>query len=128
MKTEHVLDLTRCSHGLDIGSHDFSGEHVVGEDGDQLFLVLGFEQIIKRGGQLGVKEIVMGMPHRGRLNVLVNTLGKMPKDLFAEFDDQAAMLGGGDEFGFDHGHPLGKLCVTGHETRHASYDCFRKRR
>ncbi len=42
-----------------------------------------------RAGEKGVQEIVIGMAHRGRLNVLVNTLGKMPKNLFAEFDHTA---------------------------------------
>src|SRR5574343_1147239 len=48
------------------------------------------DELIKRAGERGVQEIVIGMAHRGRLNVLVNTLGKMPKDLFAEFEHTAA--------------------------------------
>ncbi|MBT3071356.1 2-oxoglutarate dehydrogenase E1 component [Rhodomicrobium sp. Az07] len=48
------------------------------------------EQIIKRGGQLGVKEIVIGMPHRGRLNVLTNVLGKPYRALFHEFKGGSA--------------------------------------
>ena len=47
------------------------------------------DELIQRAGGKGVQEIVIGMAHRGRLNVLVNTLGKMPKDLFAEFDHTA---------------------------------------
>ncbi len=43
------------------------------------------EQIIKRGGQLGVKEIVIGMAHRGRLNVLANVMGKPYRAIFNEF-------------------------------------------
>ncbi len=43
------------------------------------------EQIIKRGGQLGVKEIVIGMAHRGRLNVLANVMGKPHRAIFNEF-------------------------------------------
>src|SRR5574343_1823329 len=48
------------------------------------------DELIHRAGEKGVQEIVIGMAHRGRLNVLVNTLGKMPKDLFAEFEHKAA--------------------------------------
>jgi 2-oxoglutarate dehydrogenase E1 component len=47
------------------------------------------DEIVQRAGVAGVQEIVIGMAHRGRLNVLVNVLGKMPKDLFAEFDHTA---------------------------------------
>ena len=43
------------------------------------------EQIIKRGGNLGVKEIKIGMPHRGRLNVLANVMGKPYQAIFSEF-------------------------------------------
>lgn len=44
------------------------------------------DELIQHAGEKGVQEIVIGMAHRGRLNVLVNTLGKMPADLFAEFE------------------------------------------
>ena len=48
-------------------------------------LIPAMEQIIKRGGQLGVKEMKIGMPHRGRLNVLANVLQKSYKRIFNEF-------------------------------------------
>jgi hypothetical protein len=44
------------------------------------------DHLIQHAGAAGVQEIVFGMAHRGRLNVLVNTLGKMPSDLFSEFE------------------------------------------
>ncbi len=52
--------------------------------------VPALEQIIKRGGQLGVKEIVLGMPHRGRLNMLTNVMGKPFRALFHEFKGGSA--------------------------------------
>jgi 2-oxoglutarate dehydrogenase E1 component len=54
------------------------------EGGESLISML--DDMIQRAGEQGVQEIVIGMAHRGRLNVLVNTLGKMPKELFAEFE------------------------------------------
>jgi 2-oxoglutarate dehydrogenase E1 component len=53
-------------------------------------LIPALEQVLKRGGQLGMKELVIGMPHRGRLNVLTNMMGKPFKALFSEFQGNAA--------------------------------------
>ena len=48
------------------------------------------DEIVQHGGTQGIQEFVIGMAHRGRLNVLVNTLGKMPSELFAEFEGHHA--------------------------------------
>ena len=65
-------------------SKKFVGTKRFGLDGAES-LIPALEQIIKRGGQLGVKEIKIGMPHRGRLNVLANVLQKSYKRIFNEF-------------------------------------------
>jgi 2-oxoglutarate dehydrogenase E1 component len=62
----------------------FVGTKRFGLDGAEA-TIPALEQIIKRGGQLGVSEIVLGMAHRGRLNVLVNVMGKPYRQLFHEF-------------------------------------------
>jgi|TARA_B110000438_G_scaffold302521_1_gene360437 2-oxoglutarate dehydrogenase E1 component len=62
----------------------FVGTKRFGIDGGEA-LMPALEQIIKRGGQLGVKEVKIGMPHRGRLNVLANLLQKSYKRIFNEF-------------------------------------------
>jgi len=62
----------------------FTGTKRFGLDGAES-LIPALEQIIKRGGNLGVKEIVVGMPHRGRLNVLTQVMGKPHRALFHEF-------------------------------------------
>ncbi len=49
-------------------------------------LIPMFDRLIRHSGEQGVREMVIGMAHRGRLNVLVNVLGKSPGDLFAEFE------------------------------------------
>ncbi len=55
------------------------------------------DEMIQRSGSYGVKEIVIGMAHRGRLNVLVNTFGKNPRELFDEFEGKKKVeLGSGD--------------------------------
>ena len=62
----------------------FTGTKRFGLDGGES-LVPALEQIIKRGGNLGVQEIVLGMAHRGRLNVLTQVMGKPHRALFNEF-------------------------------------------
>ncbi len=62
----------------------YTGTKRFGLDGGEA-LIPAMEQIIKRGGQLGVEEIVIGMPHRGRLSVLANVLGKPYRAIFNEF-------------------------------------------
>ncbi|MBZ0123172.1 MAG: 2-oxoglutarate dehydrogenase E1 component, partial [Roseovarius sp.] len=62
----------------------YMGTKRFGLDGGES-LIPAMEQIIKRGGQLGLKEIVIGMPHRGRLSVLANVLGKPYRAIFNEF-------------------------------------------
>jgi len=53
-------------------------------------LIPCMDELLQRAGAHGLEEVVIGMAHRGRLNVLVNTLGKAPKELFAEFEGTAA--------------------------------------
>jgi 2-oxoglutarate dehydrogenase E1 component len=67
----------------------FTGTKRFGLDGGES-LIPALEQIIKRGGNLGVKEIVVGMPHRGRLNVLTQVMGKPHRALFHEFKGGSA--------------------------------------
>ena len=62
----------------------YMGTKRFGLDGGEA-LIPAMEQIIKRGGALGVKEVVIGMPHRGRLSVLANVLNKPYRAIFHEF-------------------------------------------
>ncbi len=69
----------------------FVGTKRFGLDGGES-LIPALEQIIKRGGNLGAKEIKIGMPHRGRLNVLANVMGKPFKAIFSEFFGKSVIL------------------------------------
>jgi 2-oxoglutarate dehydrogenase E1 component len=84
--------LERYLHTKYVGQKRFSLE-----GGDSLIPLL--DDLVQQGGKSGVEETIIGMAHRGRLNVLVNLLGKSPKDLFNEFEgqyDPAKLRGSGD--------------------------------
>ena len=75
--------LERYLHTRYVGQKRFSGE-----GGESMIPML--DTIIENAGAAGAKEVVIGMAHRGRLNVLVNNLGKIPADLFSEFEGKHA--------------------------------------
>jgi 2-oxoglutarate dehydrogenase E1 component len=88
-KKKSILDRLTAAEGLERFLHTkYVGQKRFSLEGGESFIA-SMDELIKRGGEKGVQEIVIGMAHRGRLNVLVNTLGKMPKDLFAEFEHTA---------------------------------------
>jgi len=62
----------------------YMGTKRFGLDGGES-LIPAMEQIIKRGGALGVRDVIVGMPHRGRLSVLANVMGKPYRAIFNEF-------------------------------------------
>ncbi len=76
-----ILEAETFERFLDL---KYTGTKRFGLDGGES-LVPAMEQVIKRGGQLGIREIVIGMPHRGRLNVLANVMHKLPRIIFHEF-------------------------------------------
>ncbi|WP_370156753.1 2-oxoglutarate dehydrogenase E1 component [Ferrovibrio sp.] len=66
----------------------FTGTKRFGLEGGEA-LIPAMEAIIKRGGQLGLKDIELGMPHRGRLNLLANVMAKPYRAIFSEFKGMA---------------------------------------
>jgi 2-oxoglutarate dehydrogenase E1 component len=84
--------IERYLHTRYVGQKRFSLE-----GGDSLIPLL--DDLIQQGGHRGIQEMVIGMAHRGRVNVLINVLGKAPQELFSEFEgayDPARVKGSGD--------------------------------
>ena len=82
----HLLERLTAAEGLEkyLGTK-YPGTKRFGLEGGESLIPL-LDEIIQRSGSYGTKEVVIGMAHRGRLNVLVNTFGKNPRDLFDEFE------------------------------------------
>ncbi|KGJ88706.1 2-oxoglutarate dehydrogenase E1 component [Thalassotalea sp. ND16A] len=94
-KTELLKDLI-AADGLEkyLGAKFPGAKRFSLEGGDSLIPML--KQLITRAGEHGTKEVVLGMAHRGRLNVLVNVMGKNPSKLFDEFAGKVEQMGSGD--------------------------------
>ncbi|MCT8962965.1 2-oxoglutarate dehydrogenase E1 component [Pseudomonas veronii] len=93
----HLLERVTAAEGLEkyLGTK-YPGTKRFGLEGGESLIPM-LDELIQRSGSYGTKEIVIGMAHRGRLNVLVNTFGKNPRDLFDEFEGKKKVeLGSGD--------------------------------
>lgn len=94
---KHLLERLTAAEGLEkyLGNKYPGAKRFSLEGGDALIPIV--DELIQRAGTYSVKEVVMSMAHRGRLNVLVNTLGKNPRELFDEFEGKKrAKVGVGD--------------------------------
>jgi len=82
----HILERVTAAETLEKYLHTrYVGQKRFSLEGAESLIPL-LDVLLQRAGTAGIQETVIGMAHRGRLNVLVNTLGKMPKDLFSEFE------------------------------------------
>ncbi len=92
----HLLERLSAAEGLEKHlDSKYPGTKRFGLEGGES-LIPALDELVQRAGKYGAKEIVLGMAHRGRLNVLVNLLGKNPADLFDEFEGKAVYQSSGD--------------------------------
>jgi 2-oxoglutarate dehydrogenase E1 component len=88
-KKKAILERLTAAEGLERYLHTkYVGQKRFSLEGGESFIA-AMDELIQQAGLKGVQEVVIGMAHRGRLNVLVNTMRKLPADLFAEFDHTA---------------------------------------
>jgi len=89
-RKRHILQQLTEAEGLERFLHTkYVGQKRFSLEGGESFIA-AMDEVVNHAGDNGVQEIVVGMAHRGRLNMLVNIMGKMPGDLFAEFEGKHA--------------------------------------
>lgn len=100
---KHILERLTAAEGLEkyLGNK-YVGAKRFGLEGAESFIPM-MNELIQRAGAVGCKEVVIGMPHRGRLNLLVNTMGKNPADLFGEFEGKALHKKGSGDVKYHQG-------------------------
>ncbi|TNF34694.1 MAG: 2-oxoglutarate dehydrogenase E1 component [Gammaproteobacteria bacterium] len=86
----HLLERLTAAEGMEnLLASRYPGTKRFGLEGGESLIPM-MDELIQRAGSYGVKEVVIGMAHRGRLNVLVNIFGKNPAELFDEFEEKKA--------------------------------------
>lgn len=95
-KKMNIVERLTAAEGLEkyLGAR-YAGAKRFGLEGGES-LIVSLNTLIQRAGKQGVKEVVIGMAHRGRLNTLVNIFGKNPADLFGEFEGKKRVDTSGD--------------------------------
>ena len=87
-RKRRILEILIAAKSLEVYLHKkYVGQKRFSLEGG-LSLIPIIDELIKSGGRHRVKEVILGMAHRGRLNMLVNILGKNPETLFQEFEDK----------------------------------------
>lgn len=101
---KRILERLTAAEGLEnyLASR-YPGVKRFGLEGGESYIPF-LNEVIQRAGSYGVKEIVIGMPHRGRLNTLINILGKSSADLFDEFDGRKIMKRGSGDVKYHQGY------------------------
>ncbi len=99
----HLLERLTAAEGLEkyLGTK-YPGTKRFGLEGGEALIPM-LDEVIQRSGSYGAKEMVIGMAHRGRLNVLVNILGKKPGDLFDEFEGKRLVERGSGDVKYHQG-------------------------
>jgi 2-oxoglutarate dehydrogenase E1 component len=95
----HILEQLTNAEGIERYLHTrYVGQKRFSLEGGESLIPM-IDSVVQEGGEQGLREIVIGMAHRGRINVLVNILGKSPEELFEEFEgnyDLDELKGSGD--------------------------------
>ncbi|MBZ9537447.1 2-oxoglutarate dehydrogenase E1 component [Modicisalibacter tunisiensis] len=99
----HVLERLTAAEGLESYlASKYPGTKRFGLEGGETFIPM-MDELIQRSGGYGTKEVVIGMAHRGRLNLLVNILGKSPSELIDEFDGKKVIEKGSGDVKYHQG-------------------------
>ena len=99
-----ILERLTAAEGLEkYLARKYTGVKRFGLEGGESFIP-AINEIIQRAGSYGTKEVVIGMAHRGRLNLLVNILGKNPSELFDEFDGKVQPEKGSGDVKYHNGY------------------------
>lgn len=110
---KHILERLVAAEGLEKYLHSrYSGAKRFGLEGGEALIPM-LDELIQRSGTYGVQEIVLGMAHRGRLNVLINTMGKSPRDLFDEFEGKSFYERGSGDVKYHQGFSTNVMTAGG---------------
>ncbi|MGB0713657.1 MAG: 2-oxoglutarate dehydrogenase E1 component, partial [Gammaproteobacteria bacterium] len=111
---KHIYGRVAAAEGLERYLHTkYVGQKRFSLEGGES-LIPALDEIIQRSGAQGIKETVVGMAHRGRLNVLVNILGKNPAELFAEFEGRKQIASGSGDVKYHMGFSSDVVTAGGH--------------
>ncbi|MBB1489286.1 2-oxoglutarate dehydrogenase E1 component [Oceanospirillum sediminis] len=110
---KHILERLTAAEGMEnyLASR-YPGTKRFGLEGGESFIPM-VDELIQRSGSFGVKEVVIGMAHRGRLNLLVNILGKNPAELFDEFEGKKLMHDGSGDVKYHQGFSSNVMTTGG---------------